>query len=130
MMPDFPMPKETRKHRQSLICERLIDERLLPLKRLYGTAGGKVICAVKKWRNNLGKQFRNGGKPARRFAIAIIFRLSEYKLPAIRGVAKVQPIDALFEERRLRDFEPRGARVHARDDDVRFTLSFRGHILC
>jgi hypothetical protein len=49
MMRDFAMPKETRKHRESLIRERLIDERLLPLKRLYGTAGRKVICAVKKW---------------------------------------------------------------------------------
>jgi len=63
-MRDFAMSKETRKHRESLIRERLIDERLLPLKRLYGTAGGQVICAVKKWCDNLGKQFRNGGKPA------------------------------------------------------------------
>src|SRR5882724_6771233 len=39
-------------------------------------------------------------------------------------------IDALFEERRLRNLEPRGTRVHARNNDVRFTLSFRGHILC
>jgi hypothetical protein len=113
-----------------VVGEGLIDERLLPLKRLYGTAGGEVIRAVKKRCDNLGKQFRNSGKPARRFAIAIIFRLSEYKLPAIRGIAEVQPIDALFEEWRLRNVEPRGTRVHARNNDVRFTLSFRGHVLC
>jgi len=70
------------------------------------------------------------GKPARRFAIAVILRLPEHKLPAIRGIAEVQPIDALFEERRLRNVEPRGTRVHARNNDARFTLSFRGHILC
>src|SRR6202035_5364 len=52
------------------------------------------------------------------------------KLSAIRGVAEVQPIDALFEEWRSRNFEPRGTRVHARNNDVGFTLSFRGHILC
>jgi hypothetical protein len=64
MIREFAMPKESRQHCQSVICKRLIEERFLPLKRLYGTAGGKVICAVKKWCDNLGKQFRNGGKPA------------------------------------------------------------------
>src|SRR6185312_3278917 len=112
MMRDLAVPKETRKHRQSLICEGLIDERFLPLKGLYGTAGRKVICAVKKWCDNLGIQFRNGGKPARRFAIAVILRLSEHKLSAIRGVAEVQPVDALFKEWRLRNLEPCGTRVH------------------
>jgi hypothetical protein len=39
-MRDLAVPEESGQHRESLICERLIDERLLPLKRLYGTAGG------------------------------------------------------------------------------------------
>ena len=103
---------------------------LLPLKRFNGTTRWKVVRIVEKRRDDLREQFRNGGKPARRFAIAVILRLSEHKLPAIRGIAEVQPIDALFEERRLRNVEPRGTRVHARNNDVRFTLSFRGHILC
>lgn len=87
MMREFAVPEESRQHSQRVIGEGLIDERFLPLKRLYGTAGGKVICAVKKWRDNLGKQFRNGGKPARCLAIAVVFGLSEHKLPAIRGIA-------------------------------------------
>ena len=107
MMREVAIPKETRKHRQRVISDGLIDERFLPLKRLYGTAGGKVICAVKKWCDNLGKQFRNGGKPARRFAIAVVFRLSEHKLPTVRGIAEVQPIDALFEEWRSRNVRVR-----------------------
>jgi hypothetical protein len=86
-MRELTVPEESGKHRESLIRERLIDERLLPLKRLYGTAGGKVIGAVKKRCDNLGKQFRNGGKPARCLAIAVVFGLSEHKLPAIRGIA-------------------------------------------
>ena len=129
-MRELAVPEESRQHGESLICERLIDERLLPLKRFNGTARWKVVRVVEKRSDNLREQFRNGGKPARRFAIAVVFRLSEYKLPAIRGIAEVQPIDALFEERRLRDFKARGARVHARNNNVRFTLSFRGHILC
>jgi hypothetical protein len=55
MMREFAIPKEPRKHRQRVIGEGLIDERFLPFKRLYGTAGGEIICAVKKWRDNLGK---------------------------------------------------------------------------
>ena len=128
-MRDLAVPKESRQHRESLICERLIDERLLPLKRFNGTARRKLVRIVEKRRDDLREQFSNGRKPAGCLAIAIIFRLSEYKLPAIRGIAEVQPIDALFEEWRLRNVEPRGTRVHARNNDVRFTLSFRGHVL-
>jgi hypothetical protein len=40
MMRDFAVPEESRQHRQRLIGEGLIDERFLPLKRLYGTASG------------------------------------------------------------------------------------------
>ena len=65
-MRELAVPEETRKHRQRVIGEGLIDERLLPLKRLYGTAGGEIIGTVKKRCDNLGKQFRNGGKPAGR----------------------------------------------------------------
>ena len=97
-MRDLAVPEESRQHRESLICERLIDERLLPLKRLNGTARWKVIRIVKKRRDNLGKQFRNSGKPARRFAIAVVFGLPEHKLPAIRCVADIQPIDAFFKK--------------------------------
>jgi hypothetical protein len=128
-MRDLTVSEESCQHREGLICERLIDERLLPLKRFNGTARWKVVRVVENRCDNLREQFRNGGKPARRFAIAVILRLSEHKLPAVRGIAEVQPIDALFEERRLRNVEPRGTRVHASNNDVRFTLSFRGHIL-
>src|SRR4051812_39955681 len=34
---DLTVPEKSRQHRESLICERLIDERLLPLKRFNGT---------------------------------------------------------------------------------------------
>jgi len=98
-MREFAVPEKSGQHRESLICERLIDERLLPLKGLNGTARRKVVRIVEKRRDDLWEQFRNGGKPARRFAIAVILRLSEHKLPAIRGIAEVQPIDTLFEER-------------------------------
>jgi len=40
VMREFAVPEESRQHRQRVIGEGLIDERLLPLKRLYGTAGG------------------------------------------------------------------------------------------
>jgi hypothetical protein len=99
VMRELAVPEETRKHRQRVIGKGLIDERLLPLKRLYGTAGGEVVRAVKKRCDNLGKQFRNSGKPARRFAIAVVFGLPEHKLPAIRCVADIQPIDTFFKKR-------------------------------
>jgi hypothetical protein len=82
-----------------MISKSLSEKWLLTLKGLYGTAGGKVICAVKKRCDNLGKQFSNCGKLAACLAIAIVFWLSKYKLPAIRGIAQVQPIDAFLEKR-------------------------------
>lgn len=130
MMRQFAIPKETRKHRQRVIGDGLIDERFLPLKGLNGTARWKVVRIVEKRRDDLREQFRNGGKPATRLAIAIVFGLPEHKLPAIRGIAQVQPIDALVEEWRLCNLEPCGARVHTRNNDVHLTLSFRGYVLC
>jgi hypothetical protein len=91
VMRELAVPEETRKHRQRVIGQGLIDERLLPLKRLYGTAGGEIIGAVKKRCDNLGKQFRNCGKPARRFAIAVVFGESAPKYAAIPCVANIQP---------------------------------------
>jgi hypothetical protein len=61
---DLAVPKESRQHRESLICERLIDERLLPLKRFNGTARWKVVRIIEKRRDDLGEQFRSRGKPA------------------------------------------------------------------
>jgi len=98
-MRDLAVPKESRQHRESLICERLIDERLLPLKRFNGTARWKVVCIVEKRRDDLREQFRNGGKPARRFEVAAVFGLPEHKLPTLRGVAEIQPIDTFLKKR-------------------------------
>jgi hypothetical protein len=53
MMREFAVPEKSGQHRESLVRESLIDERFLPLKRLDGTAGGKVICAVEKRRDDL-----------------------------------------------------------------------------
>jgi hypothetical protein len=52
-MRDFAVPEESRQHREGLICERLIDERLLPLKRFNGTARWKVVRIVEKRRDDL-----------------------------------------------------------------------------
>jgi integrase len=41
------VPEESRQHREGLICERLIDERLLPLKRFNGTRVGELLAL--KW---------------------------------------------------------------------------------
>jgi len=87
-MRDLAVPEESSQHREGLIREGLIDEWLLPLKRFNGTARWKVVRIVEKRRDDLREQFGNGGKPARSFAIAVILRLSEHKLPAIRGIAE------------------------------------------
>jgi len=52
-MREFAVPEESGQHGESLICERLIDERLLPLKGLNGTARRKVVRIVEKRRDDL-----------------------------------------------------------------------------
>jgi len=67
MMREFAIPNETRKHRQRVIGEGLIDERFLPLKRFNRTARWKVVRIVEKRRDDLREQFRNGGEACQAF---------------------------------------------------------------
>ncbi len=64
VMRELAVTKESSQHRESLKCERLIDERILPLKGLNGTARWTVVRVVEKRRDDLREQFCNRGKPA------------------------------------------------------------------
>ena len=107
-MHDLAVPKESRQHRESLICERLIDERLLPFKRFNGTAHWKVVRIVEKRRDDLGEQSATVGA-CQAFcdcghSWVVQVRIARHP-QGCRGPAN----RCAFEERRLRDFEPRGA---------------------
>jgi hypothetical protein len=57
MMREFAIPKEARKHCESLICEGLIDERLLPLKRFGRATGGQLVFLVQLRINDFRVEF-------------------------------------------------------------------------
>jgi hypothetical protein len=54
------VPEEASEHRQSVIRQGLIYERLLLIQRLDGTAGRKPVFAIERGVDDFGKQMRHG----------------------------------------------------------------------
>ena len=101
MVRDLSMPEEPRQQRESLVSQGLIDKRLLALQGLDRAAGRKIVGCGKVRSHDLWKQLRNDGETMLESPIASILGLSKYKLTAVSIVADVEPIHALFHQRRL-----------------------------
>ena len=68
-------PKQTAQQRKRMVCQCLINERMLALKRLGGATTGLLIV-IKRRIDDLREQLRNGPKPVRLMSIVSIKRLT------------------------------------------------------
>jgi hypothetical protein len=112
--------KETAQQRKRVVCQRLVDERVLPLQRLGGATTGLLIV-IERRIDDLGKKLRNCPKPVSLMPVGPIERLSEDELPRISVVADVQPVsDAAPRAREGVMYLCSGsAAVDATDDEIK-----------
>ena len=106
-----------------MVCQCLVDERMLPLQRLGGATTGLLIvieCRI----NDLGEEFRNCPKPLRFMFIGPIERLSEDELPRVGVVANIEPVAdaAICVRESFVNLRSGGAAVHATDDEVQIVM--------
>ena len=112
--------KETAQQRKRVVCQRLVDERVLPLQRLGGATTG-LLVVIERRIDDLGEKLRNGAKPVGLMPVGPIERLSKDELPRVRIVAEIEPVG---------DAAPRcregvmylcsgGAAVDATDDEIK-----------
>ena len=84
--------KEPRQHSECACRQHLIDEWLLPFKRLCRAATRQRVLARLRIRN-LRIELRNGSQPDRAAVVCGVQRLAEHILTAARVVAEVEPVD-------------------------------------
>jgi hypothetical protein len=103
-----------------MVCQCLIDERMLVLQGLGGATTGLQII-IKRRIDDLREQLRNGPKPVRFMSIVSIERLSQCELAGVCIVAKIEPIGDVAPSVRERRMYPRsrGAAVNAPDDKIK-----------
>src|SRR5579859_6290102 len=107
------MPEEPRKQRESLVSQGLIDKRLLALQGIDRAARRKIIGCGRVRSHDLPKQFRHYRQPMFEPSIATVLRLSKNELAAVGIVTDIEPIHALFHQRRLYDLSAGCPRVDA-----------------
>src|SRR5580765_4306076 len=122
MITNLFVPEKPCQHGQGMICERLVDEWLLPFKRLDRATGREIVILVELWFDDLRKQFRHCWQPARSPAVPTVFRLAQNKLAAISHIPDIQPVGRLLEERRADDLKTCRTRVHAGNENVHLAL--------
>ena len=74
-----------------MVCQCLVDERMLPLQRLSGATTGLLIV-IERRIDDLGEELRNCAKPVRLMPVGPIERLSEDELPRVGVVADIEPV--------------------------------------
>ena len=116
-------PKETAQQRKCVVCQCLVDERMLALQRLSGATTGLLIV-IERRIDDLGEQLRNGAKPVGLMPVVPIERLSEDELARVRVVAEIEPVgDAAPRGRECVMYLGSGsAAVDATDDEIKIVV--------
>jgi len=113
-------PKKTAQQGKCVVCQCLVDERMLTLQRL-GSATTGLLIVIERRIDDLGEKLRNRAKPVSLMPIGPIERLSEDELSRVRIVAKIKPVgDAAPRARKsVMYFCSGGAAVDATDDEIK-----------
>ena len=112
--------KKTAQHCKCVVCQGLVDKRMLSLQRL-GSATTGLLIVIERGINDLGEKLRNGAKPVGLMPIGPIERLPEDELPRVRIVAEIEPVgDAAPGAREgVMYLCSGGAAVDATDDEIK-----------
>ena len=92
-MGESAVAKESRQHSECACRQHLVDEWLLPFKRLRRTATGQWVLACFRI-HDLWIEFRNCSEPDRAAMVCGVQRLAEHILPAACVVTEVEPVDS------------------------------------
>jgi hypothetical protein len=113
-------PKKTAQQGKCVVCQCLVDERMLTLQRL-GSATTGLLIVIERRIDDLGEKLRNGAKPVGLMSVGPIERLSKDELPRIGIVAEIEPVSnaAPRGRERVMYFGSGSAAIDATDDEIK-----------